>query len=1157
MKHLTALLGRSGAGKTEYCLTQIGEHLKNDPNEAPLILIVPEQATFQMEKALAARLPGQGFLGAQIFGFRRFSHRILQETGGLWLPSLSDSGRQLILGKILRDHKDELLALGKAALRPHFADTLSELIQEFRTHRISPEELKTAAESEALANSPLKNKLLDLSLLYQAFLDFLENRYRDTSEALDHTVAAIAECGWLSHAKIWVDGFDRFSPQEWEILAALLEKTDQVTVALCLDDPNTALADTHLFHRPAQTLQRLKQIARDRQATYEEISLDLFRRSTQSDLIHLEKHLYGATQPFTDEDSHIHLIAAPNPRQEIVAIARSMMNQVRFGNYRWRDLALLLRQSDPYRTLAESVFTEYKIPFYRDQNITPTHHPLVELICSVFEIFSSRWLPEPIFRAAKTGLLLSAPEELDQLENYVLEFGLKGSARWRQIGAWTYARRFALEEDTLPDEEEIARLDLIDRTRKNLAAPLLTLENAWQKATTVKEKSIAFYEFWETLAIDHQLEELALQAEREDDPETARLHRQMGSEIRSLLDELVELLGNETLSDDEYARLIQDGLEGLSIRLIPPGLDHVMIHSLQSVLPAGIRCAYLPGANDGLFPARAKPEGLLSEADRHLLSKTGLELAPSALADVYNERLIAYRGLTAPTDSLWLSYSLATQDGSGLTPSPLVARLQELFPLQIRTIRPEDDWATESPKNSLFRENLSFVALATALRRMRDQEPCLDYWKNIYNHFLAQPDWQHSMNDLTNSLLGQNKATHLPPLLAHSLYAPQGKLKGSVTRLEAFQACPFKHFAQYGLRLKERPEFQLAPPQVGVFLHGVLKKYGQTLLEENKKWHQLNSTEQEELIQAIIGELAGKLQNEILYSNAQYQYFLKRLSQTVERAIHHLTAFSALTAFEPLALEQTFGNQPDGWLPLTFPLGSNHFLEISGQIDRIDKAQTEDRTYLLIIDYKSGSRKLTLNDAYHGLSLQLLTYLLVALEGATALTGSSEPYSAGILYYFLQNPLLKADEPISPEEAHKQMESALRMPGWLLKDKEVLNLIETEFASTKSTRFAPYVKVGNKDEFYKTSLKNLKSDEDFTAILKHLKKVLTASGENILQGNIEIAPYQTKKTHSCKFCNYRSFCGFDRFQGNTYRFLEELEDNEIFKRLKKENSDHD
>lgn len=1156
MKHLTVVTGRSGYGKTEYCLNQIADILENEPQGSPLLFIVPEQASFQMEKELAGKLTSQGFIRSQIFGFRRFSHRILQEVGGSWLPPLSDSGRNLVLGKILRQRKDQLLSFGKAATRPQFAETLSQLIEEFRTHRITPEHLQETAEQ--MTPVSLKNKLSDLALLYRDFMTFLEDHYRDGNDALDRTVRGISDSKWLEDAQIWIDGFDRFTPQEWEIILALAKKVRSVTLTLCLDEPEQSLHKTSLFYRPGQTLRKLKELCRIHQLSLEEITLPKFQRSSHPDFVHLERYLFDSSSKTNASADHILLSQYSNPHQEIRQIACHMMNQVRFHGYRWNELALLLRQETPYRELAESIFTEYEIPFYRDQNISPLHHPMVELFCSLFEVFSTYWAPESVFRVAKTGLFQMDDADVYLLENYVLEFGIKGAKRWNNPEPWRYTRSFSLEDDESPTtEEEEDFLKQINQARQTLSAPLLSLEKNLSHGINVKEQATALYQFWENLELDQQLEEMALEAEKESDPETARLHRQIGSEIKLILDELVQLLGEEKLPLAEFFKLFKDALEGLSIRLIPPGLDHVMIHSLESVIPPDIKAAYLPGANDGLFPARCQSEGLLSESDRLLLLEKGLELSPSNLSNAYNERLLAYRGMVSASDLLWLSYPLASQDGSSLAPSLLIARVKELFPaLEVGTFQSEDEWVKLPPEQTLFRPLPAVISLATILRRLRDQEKISHYWRELYNYLLQTPR-REQVEIIISSLLGTNSATPLPSTLAQLLYAPKGKLKGSVTRLESFQACPFRHFSHYGLKLKERREFQLEPPQVGVFLHGALKKYGQKLLDQNKKWHEISSEEQDELIQKMITDLSRKLQNEILYSSSQYQYFLSRLTETIRESIRHLSAFSGVTAFETLALEKNFGGKEQSWPPLRFDLGSNIFLEISGQIDRIDQLQGENETFILVIDYKSGSKKLVLNEVFHGLSLQLLTYLLVTLKSLESFSEGTKPYAAGVLYYFLKSTILQEESPLSAEEALHKHSETLRMPGWLIESKELISLIETEFQEMRQTLFVPNIRLTAKEEFHKSSKSSLKTQENFIDILSHLEQVLMDSAKEILSGNIEISPYQLQQNTPCKFCKYRSFCGFDRFQGNHYRELASYSDTEILQLLADERSPKD
>src|SRR5690606_14804076 len=94
-------------------------------------------------------------------------------------------------------------------------------------------------------------------------------------------------------------------------------------------------------------------------------------------------------------------------------------------------------------------------------------------------------------------------------------------------------------------------------------------------------------------------------------------------------------------------------------------------------------------------------------------------------------------------------------------------------------------------------------------------------------------------------LYARYRAELLPRDLIRQLYGPV--LKTSVSRLESFAACPFRHFATYGLRLQERPRFRLDRLQVGTFLHAALRSFAERLQQEQRDWADLSDQEVEQL----------------------------------------------------------------------------------------------------------------------------------------------------------------------------------------------------------------------------------------------------------------------------------------------------------------------
>ena len=82
-----------------------------------------------------------------------------------------------------------------------------------------------------------------------------------------------------------------------------------------------------------------------------------------------------------------------------------ILKLVRDDEYRFRDIAILVRNSEAYRDILQTVFRDYRIPLFIDAKQTMLHHPLIELIRSTLEILTTNWRYEPVFRAIKTELL--------------------------------------------------------------------------------------------------------------------------------------------------------------------------------------------------------------------------------------------------------------------------------------------------------------------------------------------------------------------------------------------------------------------------------------------------------------------------------------------------------------------------------------------------------------------------------------------------------------------------------------------------------------------------------------------------------------------------------------------------------------------------------
>ncbi|MDD2422512.1 MAG: PD-(D/E)XK nuclease family protein, partial [Heliobacteriaceae bacterium] len=902
---LRLILGRAGTGKTRTCLTEIRQALAESPLVgSSLILLVPEQATFQMEQALVAAVETGVVIRAQVYSFRRLAWQVLQEVGGSARLPIGELGKRMVLRQLLENHRPELRVFHRAAGQPGFADTLAGILAELKLYNVATADLALAASRLTAGPDPglLGDKLHDLELLYQALSEFLAGRYTDPDDYLALLAERLLASTLLAGAVVWVDGFAGFTPQELRVLGALLTVTDQVNVTLCLAPE--ALAGPpepgDPFYRTRDTYDRLCRLAREKQAVWEPAVVlpGPGPRFVAPVLSYLEAAFFARPYPpFSGPLTGLGVYAGVNRRSEVEGVAREIIRLCRDQGYRWREIAVFLRDLEPYDDLITTVFADFGIPFFMDRKRPVRHHPLVELIRSALEAVRRDWAYEPVFRYLKTDLVPVDREAVDRLENYVLAHGIRGS-RWRDDQPWVYRRRLNLERggDKALTGEEAAELVAVNTARDQARVHLAAFHQAVKGAGDVRQLTTALYQLLLDLGVSGRIAAWSREAEAAGEIETARAHRQVWTGVVDLLDQLVAALGPVPVDLANYAVVVEAGLESLHLGLIPPELDQVLVGSLDRSRSPAIRAAFIPGVTDGVFPARLRDDGVFDDAERERLREVaGLELAPGARRRLLDEVYLVYLALTRAGERCYVSYPLADPEGRALTPSPVIARLRELFPRL--TVAPGVALAQEEYDSPPLR---CLSDLVPQLRAAVTGQPVDPVWWAVYSWFAGQDGWRDRLRVALAGLWHRNQEPGLPGPVSRLLYGQP--LKAGITRLERFQACPFAHFATYGLRLEPRPVFQLGAPDLGQFFHAALQRFGEALYRGGLDWGELTPGQCRELTGQVVAELAPRLQSEILLSSARYRYLTGRLQQTVAQAVTVLGEHARRGRFRPLGL---------------------------------------------------------------------------------------------------------------------------------------------------------------------------------------------------------------------------------------------------------------
>lgn len=1164
---LRYVIGRAGSGKSTFCLHEVQEELKQRPRGETILYIVPEQMTFQTQQALIGHEDVSGSIRAQVFSFSRLAWKVLQEVGGASRLHIDEAGVHMLLRKIVEARKEGLYVFQKAAEQNGFFEHLSSMLAEFKRYNLTPSnvyEMWQQLDTHTSGNEQkiLANKMYDLQLLYDDFERALIGKYLDSEDYLQLLIEKIPHSHYVKGAQIYIDGFHSFSPQELEIIRQLLKYGARVTVTLTVDEKTLLqpTSDLDLFYKTVLTYERVKQLAHEEKITIENtIPMREQPRFRSAALAHLEAQYESRPyQEFSGEPS-MTLYTAANLRAEVEGVAREIRRLVAEEAYRYKDIAVLLRNGESYYDVMKTLFTDYDIPHFIDEKRPMSHHPLIECIRSALEVISGNWRYDAVFRCIKTELLYpldvkkeAMREEMDEFENYCLAYGVQGK-RWTTDEPWTYRRYRSLDgvNGTVTDRERVME-EKINRLRDVVRTPIIRLQKRLKRANSTLQMCEAVYLFLEELDVPKKLEDLRMRAEEGGNLLFANDHNQVWEEVMNLLDTCVEMLGEEKMSLSMFIDVMTTGLEALQFANIPPSLDQVLIANIDRSRLSNIRAAFVIGANEGVIPAAPLDGGILSDEEREVLVSAGVELAPTTRQTLLEEQFLIYQTVTRASERLYISCPLADEEGKTLLASSFIKKVKRMFP------HVKEVFVTNDVNDLSHQEQISYVAtpevtLSYVTQQLQTWkrygfEGNLDFWWDVYNFYVTTPEWKQKSSRVLSSLFYRNRAQKLSPVVSQSLYGD--KIKGSVSRMELFNRCAYAHFAQHGLSLRERDIFKLDAPDIGELFHAALKKIADKLLRENRTWSDLSIKECEHLSVMVIEEIAPLLQRQILLSSNRHHYLKQKLQQIIFRTSLVLREHAKASGFVPVDLEVPFGMGAGSLPPMKFTLPNGVQMEVVGRIDRVDKAEDESGTFLRIIDYKSSAKALDLTEVYYGLALQMLTYLDVVISNANTWMKKEGAVSpAGVLYFHIHNPIVEMKGNASEEEIEREILKKFKMKGLVLGDTDVVRLMDNKLVTGSSD----IISAGLKKDGSFSARSDIASEQEFTVLQEYVHHTFENIGKDITEGVIDIAPYKMGNKAACTFCNFRSVCQFDEsLEDNQFRTLKDMKDSEAMEKMREE-----
>lgn len=1139
------VFGRGGSGKSTYMLEDIKRRVQ-DNETSPVILLVPEQYTFEMEKRMSKlflREEKDKFLRSRVLSFKTMSNIVFSHVGGLTEVNINSSGRAMMTYRAIESVSDELNIFSKSSSQSGFVSSISDIISELKQYNISYEMLENI--SGDIDNETLKLKLKDVSKIYKEYEEKLNENYVDSQDMLNSLADKLNLCDYFKDAYIYIDEFTGFTPNQYRVLKSIFAKAKEVTISLTVDNPQAiSYNKADAFSRTKFTYQKLINMCNEdgiQLLPYVNLNNSVIQRFKDSEeLQHLEKYYHSYPyKTYDDKTKDIKIKEFNNLYSEVEEIAKEIVKLVRDKNVRYKDITIATRDLNKYDFLVHSIFNEYKIPNFIDKKREAKSNPIIVLIISALEMKNRRYSYETMFRYLKSGLIGISNEEISLLENYVMANGIKGKKWFEEEWNYRINHNIAAEEK----ENEIYLRIRVNEIKNIVLSPIINLQEKLKGRNSVSEICRYLYEFLLEIEMPTTIENLIMNFKDKGELDIANQYSQVWNIVVDIFDQMVEIMGDEKISLEKFIKLISLGFDEYELGLVPPSIDQVLVSSVDRMKNPNTKYLYLIGTTDGTFPLIAKDNGLLSDSDRENLGQKGIEVDIDSKTKTFEEQYLVYKALTSTSENLIVTYPIADHEGKTLRPSVIISRLKKIFPnIDNKSYLIEQEAKTdEEILDKITVKAPTFNELINEIKEFDDGKEINNIWLDVYRYYLNDKEYSNITKKVISGLSYTNQVQKIEEEKIRSLYDKNL----SVSRLEMYAQCPFAYFIQYGLKAKERKEYSFTAPDLGTFIHNILDRFSKQLSIDNLDWREIDRIYITNRVSQIVDDIVGRIPGYILESSERYKYLAYRLKNMLISAIIIISEQIKQGSFEPTDYEVDFsvkGKYP----PIKIILNDGEEINLRGQIDRVDEFENEEGRYIRIVDYKCGKKDLSLTDIYHGLQLQLLVYLDAILESGNDLN------PAAILYSRIDDPIVKFDENKDDEEIRENILKSLKMQGLLIKDSNIIKEMDKSLANGERTTSLIIPANLNKDGTLGRHTKGV-SSEEFEVIRKYVKDLIKNLCEDMLDGNISISPYKNKDKNSCTFCNYSAICQFDTtLKDNKYKIINKKSDDEIIKTMREE-----
>lgn len=1099
---LEFLYGASGHGKTYNLYSRIIKEASSCTDSTrKYILIVPEQSSLQAQKDIVRMHPNKGVFNIDVLTFGRLGYRVFEELSTNLCETVDDTGKNLIVRKVMNEVKDQLKIL-HVNRKIGVVTEVKSMISEFKQYGITVDALAEIIDRMS-GYDRLKQKLNDVLIIYRGFEEYIKERYITAEDKPEELLRVIDKSAFFDNAVVAFDGFTGFTPVQYRLFEKILLKAEHVinTVTLPQDENyNVITGEEELFFMSKNMMRIMGKIAdRNKVAVkYSPIDKDeeKFRFAKSPELNFLEQELFRYSgRTFEGEVADIHIRNMTTPQEEVRIAAADILSNVRKNNLRFRDIAIVTGDIALYGDYIRRIFEECDIPFFMDCKQSLIGNPVVEYIRSAIEVVCNNFSYESVFRFLKNGLCTIELDNVDALENYVLRFGIRGYNRWKD----RFIRPYTGKKDVLSQA---------NAARESFMEIIGDFYEAFNGDRDAHEKILAIYNLLEEAKSFEYLEKMSEELKQWEDNDRnmarAAQYGQTYDKIIGLLEQLDTLLGDERMSAEEFGKILDAGFEEIKVGIIPPSIDCVTVGDVERTRLEHVKVLFVLGVNEGILPRLSGNQGVLSENERRIMVENEIELAPTPRQKVFIQNFYLYLNLTEPEVALYLSCHRYNALGKETKPSRIINLIKNMYPT-LNVVTEEE----LGPVDYLANPGNSMHLAVEGIFANNNKDNGI---KEIVTFLMENEPYRSRLEYFVNILTKETLDKELSQAVANVLYKEIEK--SSITRIETFAKCAFSHFMKYGMELKDRETYELSDLDLGNIFHNSIEMVSRKLRAMDKDFATVTAEERLEMVEACVMDATIDFNASFFIESKRNHYIKQRIVAILDGMVEILGKQLTKSKLKPNQFETTFRKDVDN-------------VKITGKIDRVDIFEENDKVIVKVVDYKSSENDISIDDIYNGVNLQLMVYLNSVLSAAKEKNSDKKVIAAGALYSIFDNPIVdKADD------MEKKLMSAMRPKG-------MVTLEGLEYMDDWEKGASLCIPATKKKDGGVSLGDHVLTNEQLILLSEFATNKMVELHNEIKAGKVSVNPCE----NACRYCDFKAVCGFDP-QTMEYRKLESIKKDE-------------